>query len=152
MLKPGKGSLFRWWFIPLYDKFETNADSTAWRFAGQRAQLLSQEEYANAAGQRFAKPHTAQSANRFAKQFTERFYELSKNVAVFSELQNAFDLTVFAALIKKHNVVERIGWDATSTGRGRCGDAPYGQSAGGRRRVARSALVVGCSRSQSGKK
>jgi hypothetical protein len=111
MLKPGKGSLFRWWFIPLYDKFETNADSTAWRFAGQRAQLLSQEEYANAAGQRFAKPHTAQSANRFAKQFTERFYELSQNVAVFSELQNAFDLTVFAALIKKHNVVERIGWD-----------------------------------------
>jgi hypothetical protein len=110
MLKPGTNSLRRWWFTPLYDKFEVNEDRTAWHFAGPRAQLSSQEEYADAAGQRFDSPHKLASAEKFAQQFTKKFPDLCKNIAVFAEMQNAFDLTVFAALMQKERMAERIDW------------------------------------------
>ncbi|MFK7819417.1 MAG: DUF1598 domain-containing protein, partial [Planctomycetaceae bacterium] len=111
MLKPGTNSLRRWWFTPYYDTFEKNEDGTAWHFAGQRAQLSSQEEYSNAAGERFDSPHKLASAEKFAQQFTKKFPDLCRNVAVFAELQNVFDLTVFAALLQKEQMAERISWD-----------------------------------------
>lgn len=111
MLRPGGNSLRRWWFTPLYDEFELNDDHTAWHFAGPRAQLLSQEEYTNGAGERFDSAQKLISAEKFAQQFSRLFPELCKNVAVFAELQNAFDLTVFAALLTKHRLPARLGWD-----------------------------------------
>lgn len=111
MLKPGKNSLRRWWFTPLYDEFERSEDQTAWKFSGQRAQLLSQEEYSNAAGERFDSPHKLLSAEKFAQQFTKKFPEMCRNVAVFAELQNAFDVTLLAAILSKYEIAERIGWE-----------------------------------------
>ena len=45
MVGRGGNSMQRFWFMPLYDAFQQNGEGTAFHFAGQRAQLLSQEEY-----------------------------------------------------------------------------------------------------------
>jgi hypothetical protein len=101
----------RFWFIPLYEPFQTTEDRTAFQFSGQRAQLLSQEEYTNHKGERTAAPSTRVSTQQFAKGFTDKFPEIAEAMPVFAQMQNLFDLAVLAALIKKERLDERVHWD-----------------------------------------
>lgn len=111
MTKPGGNSMQRWWFSPLYDAFQKSKDGNAYQFSGQRAQLSSQEEIADAAGQRSNAPFTRVSTKRFAQTFTEKFPDLVERVPVFAEMQNLFDLAVLSALIRKEQLSRRVGWD-----------------------------------------
>ena len=110
MVGGGGNSMQRFWFLPLYEAFQQNQEGTAFHFAGQRAQLMSQEEYANGNGKRFDAATTRVTTERFAKQFTEKFPELAENVPVFAELQNAIDLAILAALFKKERLPQKISW------------------------------------------
>jgi hypothetical protein len=101
----------RFWFIPLYEPFQTTEDRLAFQFSGQRAQLLSQEEYTDHKGERTPAASTRVSTQQFAKGFTDRFPEIAEAVPVFAELQNLFDLAVLAALIKKERLDERVNWE-----------------------------------------
>ncbi len=110
MIQPGGNTLERWWFTPLYDAFRTSGDGLAFEFTGQRCQLLTQGEQADAAGRRSDAAFTRQSTQVFAKQFTEKFPELVKQMPVFSELQNLFDLAVLTALIKREGLSQKANW------------------------------------------
>ncbi len=103
-------SMQRFWITPLYDAFQTNEDKTAYAISGQRAQIMSQEEYVDGAGQRTDAPFTRVSTQRFAKNFTEKFPEIAAAMPVFAELQNQLDLVILAALMKKDRLSQRIGW------------------------------------------
>lgn len=111
LIQPGGNTLERWWFTPLYDAFQTSGDGLAFEFAGQRCQLLTQGEQADAAGRRSDAAFTRQSTQVFAKQFTEKFPELAKQMPVFSELQNLFDLAVLTALIKREGLAQKANWE-----------------------------------------
>jgi len=104
-------TLQRWWFTPLYEPFQTSDEKDVFRFAGPRAQLLSQDELADAGGHRSAAPFTKVSTQRFSSQFTERFEELAAVSPVFAELQNLFDLAVLAALLEHEQLAQRVGWN-----------------------------------------
>ncbi|MCH8830047.1 MAG: DUF1598 domain-containing protein [Planctomycetes bacterium] len=110
MLRPQGNSMQRWWFTPLYDAFYTTKDGNAFQFAGQRAQLMSQEEVGDAAGGRSDAAFTRRSTKRYAKLFTEKFPQLAEKVPVFAELQNLIDLSILAALLQKKNIPQKIGW------------------------------------------
>ncbi|HUG94457.1 MAG TPA: DUF1598 domain-containing protein [Planctomycetaceae bacterium] len=110
LLRAQGHAIQRFWFIPLYDPFQTTEDRHAFQFAGQRAQLLSQEEYSDEAGARRAAPFTRVSTQQFAKIFTDKFPELADTLPVFAELQNVFDLAVLAALIRKERLADRVDW------------------------------------------
>jgi hypothetical protein len=110
MLRGGGNTMQRWWFTPLYDAFQTNEDGTAYQFNGQRAQLMSEQEFVDAAGNRSRANFTKTSTQRFSKNFTEKFPELVERVPVFGELSNLIDLAVLAALLAKEQIPERIGW------------------------------------------
>lgn len=58
MLKGGGNSIQRWWFVPLYDGLYCSEDRLAFQLVGQRAQLLSQDELANASGERHGSDHS----------------------------------------------------------------------------------------------
>lgn len=111
LIQPGGNTLERWWFTPLYDAFQTSGDGLAFEFTGQRCQLLTQGEQADAAGRRSDAAFTRQSTQVFAKQFTEKFPELAKQMPVFSELQNLFDLAVLTALIKREGLAQKANWE-----------------------------------------
>lgn len=110
MVGRGGNSTQRFWFLPLYEAFQQNQEGTAFQFAGQRAQLLSQEELVSDTGKRTDAPTTRVSTQRFAKLFTEKFPELTEAVPIFAELQNTMDLAILAALFKKERLPQRIGW------------------------------------------
>ena len=110
MIQPGGNSLQRWWLAPLYDPFETNDERTAYRFTGQRVQLMSQDEFLGPGGKRSDAPFTRVTTQAFAKLFTEKYPELADTVPIFAELQNLFDLAVLAALLKRERLPEQAGW------------------------------------------
>jgi len=110
LVQKNENSLQRWWFAPLYKAFVQSADRLAYQFAGPRVQLLAQEELLGPQGQRTDAPFTSLSSEKFAQQFTNRFEEIATALPVFSELQNAFDLLVFSALLKKERLLDEVGW------------------------------------------
>lgn len=111
LLQGGGNSMQRWWFTPLYDAFYTTGNGDAFRFSGQRCQLMSRNEFVNDAGQRSDAAFTRVTTQRFARLFTEKFPELAARKPIFAELQNLFDLAVLAALLEKQQLPEKIGWD-----------------------------------------
>jgi Protein of unknown function (DUF1598) len=106
----GGNAMQRWWFVPLYDGIYRSEDGLAFQFAGPRAQLLAEEELADAGGNRFSAPTTRVSIKAFSKHFTEKFPDLAAKSPVFGELQNLIDWTVFAALIQKERLAEKVDW------------------------------------------
>jgi hypothetical protein len=110
MVGPDGNSVQRWWFTPLYGAFVKSEDSLAFQFTGQRVQLMSQEELVSNAGQRSDAPFARVSTQKFSKQFTDRFSEIADATPVFAELQNVFDLAVFAALAKRERLGRKVGW------------------------------------------
>jgi hypothetical protein len=110
MLGRGGNATQRFWFLPLYDAFQQNEAGTAFQFAGQRAQLLSQEEYVSETGKRSDAATTRVSTQRFAKLFTEKFPDLAEEIPIFAELQNTIDLSILAALFKKERLPQKVGW------------------------------------------
>lgn len=101
LLRPQGNSLQRWWFVPMYEPLETNADRTVFRLNGQRAKLLAQEEFTDAGGNRSDAAMTRQSTEKFAQLFTENFQTLANKSPAFGELQNLYDIAVAATLIKR---------------------------------------------------
>jgi len=110
MLKGGGNSIQRWWFVPLYDGLYRSDDHLAFQLVGQRAQLLSQDELANASGERFAAATTRLTTQAFSKMFTEKYGALAEESPVFAELQNLIDWCVLTALIDRERLVDKIGW------------------------------------------
>jgi len=113
MLAPNGNSLQRWWFMPLYEPFVRSAERNAYQISGPRAQLLSQEEVTNKAGQRSAAATTRVSLTKYAKHFTDKFPEIAEKLPVFAEMQNLFDLAVVAALIDKEQLGQQVDWTPT---------------------------------------
>lgn len=110
LLTPQGNSLQRWWFVPLYEPIETDAARLSFHLRGQRAQLLSQEEWSDGRGRRSDAPFNRASTEKFAQLFTEHFSELANASPVFAELQNVFDLAVLAALIEREDLRRRLQW------------------------------------------
>ena len=110
MLGTGGNTMQRWWFVPLYDAIYRSEDGLAFRLAGQRLQLLAEEELADVQGNRFAAGTTRVSTKAFAKQFTEKFSELAAKSPIFAELQNLTDWAVFVALLQREKLAEKVEW------------------------------------------
>lgn len=114
MLGANGNTMQRWWFVPLYDAIYRSDDGLAFRFAGQRLQLLAEEEIADDQGNRSGAATTRISTKAFAKQFTEKFPELAAKSPIFGELQNLTDWAVFVALMQKERLADRIEWKMTT--------------------------------------
>ncbi len=114
MIGAGGNTMQRWWFVPFYEAIHRSEDGLAFQFAGQRVQLMSQEEMTDAQGNRSASATTRVSTQAFAKQFTEKYPELAERSPIFAELQNLIDAAVLAALIQKERLAEQTHWKMTT--------------------------------------
>ena len=110
MIAPGQNTIQRWWFTPLYDTCIRSDDGLAYQLAGQRAQLLAEEELPTASGNLTKAATTRVSTKRFAQRFTDKFTELADKSPAFAELQNLIDLSIVAALFKKDRLPDKVSW------------------------------------------
>ncbi len=109
-LKGGGNAIQRWWFVPYYEGLYCTDDRLAFQLVGQRAQLLSQNEFANSSGERFTASTTLQTTEAWAKLFTEKFPQLAEESPVFAELQNLIDWCLIVALIDRERLTEKVNW------------------------------------------
>lgn len=110
-MKPGEDAMQRWWFVPFYEPVTITKDGLTFAIAGQRAQLLAENELVSADGFRSTSPLQRQTTQQFAKHFTEKFPELCEALPVFSQLQNLYDSALVAALIRRYDLQKKSGWE-----------------------------------------
>ncbi len=110
MMKPEDNSMRRYWFAPRYNQIERSANADVFRISGPRLQLLSQEELADAQGNRSAAAFTEVSTEAYTRQFNKHIDELCQRIPAFAALQNVFDMAIVAALIRKHDLFRQVGW------------------------------------------
>ena len=110
LMRLGDAASSRWWFVPLYDPVEANADRSLYHLSGQRLQLLGQDEFTNSQGERSNASSNKLGTTKFVQQFTEKIPELAVVHPAFAELQNLFDWMVVCTLIRRHQLDASIQW------------------------------------------
>ncbi len=110
LMRLGDAASSRWWFVPLYDPIEANADRSLYHLSGQRLQLLGQDEFTNSQGERSNTSSNKLGTTKFVQKFTEQIPELAVANPSFAELQNLFDWMVICTLIRRHQLDESIQW------------------------------------------
>ena len=110
LMRLGDAASSRWWFVPLYDPVEANADRSLYHLSGQRLQLLGQDEFTTSQGQRSSMPFNKLGTTKFVQQFTAHIPELAVAHPAFAELQNLFDWMVVCTLIRRHQLDASIQW------------------------------------------
>jgi hypothetical protein len=103
-------AVLRWWFAMTDRPIKTNAERNAFEIPSGGVQVLSENEFLAARGQRV---HTNQSEplnSRFAGSFTAAFNEIATKYPLYGELRNVFDLALVLTLIDREQLLERSGW------------------------------------------
>jgi len=95
----------RCWFLPEYEPLRVSADGSQYELRGPRLKL----DTSSSAIQDNAP--ASESAERFARQATEKMGELSVAIPSWADLANLTDLAVVAALIRTDRLHERVQWD-----------------------------------------
>ena len=76
-----------------------------------RKLCLSEDEMITAEGKRIHTGKSSPTNGLFAANFTQHYAELAQRDTVFADMQNIFDLSLVAALIRNERLDERTGWD-----------------------------------------
>lgn len=107
MVAPKESVYPRWWLSPQYDSLGKSEDGLAYELRGVGVKCLSAEDQFAADGQRKVGKAT-NSAARWAESMTANYEKLSVAEPVFAQLQNCMDMAVFAALLQKYALLEKV--------------------------------------------
>ena len=103
----------RWWFTQNYDHIIADKDRLVFQLEGSGVQVMSENEFVTAQGDRV---HTGKSnapTEGFAKDFTKHFDKLADEYPVYRQLKNVFDMALIASLIRKENLDQKVDWNRT---------------------------------------
>lgn len=101
----------RFWLEAKYDPIQRDPDELAWKLSGRRMVCLTENEMADASGQRTRQGKADPLAKKWCDLMTEHYAELSAVQPIFAELQNCIDLAVVATLIRSRQLDQRAGLD-----------------------------------------
>jgi hypothetical protein len=101
----------RWWMTMKYDAIAHSPNREAFEIKGSSVLCQSENEFVTAQGQRVPTRKAEQTNSLFAANFTQNYEELAKVDPVFADLQNIFDLSLVAALIRNERLDARTDWD-----------------------------------------
>lgn len=101
----------RWWMTMKYDAISHSPDREAFEIKGSSVLCQSENEFVTAQGQRVGTGKAEKTNTLFAANFTQNYNELAKVDPVFADLQNIFDLSLVAALIRSERLDVRTHWD-----------------------------------------
>ena len=101
----------RWWLACNYDGVTHSEDGLAWQIHGPGVKVMTEDDFVAADGGVSGSGETNPIAQAWADLMTEKYDELSSADPVFGELRNIMDLSVVAALIKKHDLASQANCD-----------------------------------------
>ncbi len=105
--------VIRWWFTMNYDGISASPTGDVFQLNGSAVKVQSETEFLNDRGERV---HTGKSQGptlEFAQDFTEHYQSLVNKYSIYGELENVFDLSLAANLIKQKGLANQVGWTPT---------------------------------------
>lgn len=103
----------RWWFTMNYDGIVASPEGDIFELKGQAVKVLSESEFLNDQGERVHTGKSSEPTGAFARDFTKHFPKLTAKYSIYGELENVFDLSLAANLIKQKRLAEKAGWTPT---------------------------------------
>uniref|UniRef100_A0A7C2K1E7 DUF1598 domain-containing protein n=1 Tax=Schlesneria paludicola TaxID=360056 RepID=A0A7C2K1E7_9PLAN len=101
----------RWWLTMKYDAVLHSPDKNAFEIQGSSVRCLSENQMLTAEGKHLPTGQSEPTNRLFAENFTNHYAELAQRDLVFADMQNIFDLSLVAALIKQERLADRSGWN-----------------------------------------
>ncbi len=101
----------RWWLTMKYEAVLHSPEREVFEIRGSSVKCLSENEFITAQGERVGTEKAEKTNRLFAEKFTENYAELASADSVFADLQNVFDLSLVAALIRSEGMDARANWD-----------------------------------------
>ena len=109
-------SVLRWWFTLNYDALRATEARDGFELRGPGVKVLSENEMLSAQGDRIHTGKSSEANSEFAASFTKQFEILAAKYPIYGELRNVFDLALVAAVVRSHNLPEKINWHLTHFG------------------------------------
>jgi len=100
----------RWWLTMKYDAVVHSEDRNVFQIQGSSVLCQGLNEKITPSGQRIQTGKADPINRMFAVNFTNHYAELAKRDPVFADLQNIFDLSLVAALIRKEKLDRKANW------------------------------------------
>lgn len=101
----------RWWMACDYDSLARSKDGMAWKLSGQGVKTLTEQDSISQDGTAAQTGRTDKVAQAWADNMTEKYSELSRQMPIFSDLQNIMDMTIVATLIVQERLSEKANLD-----------------------------------------
>ncbi len=101
----------RWWMSCDYDALSKSEDGLAWKLSGQGVKTLTEQDIVAEDGSVEGAGTKDKLAQMWADKMTENFPQLSREMPVFSDLQNIMDMTIVATLITQERLGQKAGLD-----------------------------------------
>lgn len=101
----------RWWLTMKYSAVLHSKDRNVFGIQGSSVLCQGLNEKITADGRRIHTGKADAINSLFAQKFTNNYAELAKRDPVFADLQNIFDLSLVAALIRAEGLDRKAGWD-----------------------------------------
>ncbi|WP_425615386.1 DUF1598 domain-containing protein [Anatilimnocola sp. NA78] len=109
-------SVLRWWFTLNYDALRATEARDAFELKGPGVKVQSENEMLSEQGDRIHTGRSSEVNSQFADSFTKHFEILAAKYPVYAELRNIFDLALVAAVVRSHELPEKVNWHLTHFG------------------------------------
>jgi len=105
-----RNALQRWYFTPDYDCVRVSEDQLAMALEGEGVQLLSEDEFVQANGERAVSGTVDRASHEFVSTFTTKYAELAAKEPVYAQLRNLIDMSIAAAFIRQQDYYGKASW------------------------------------------
>jgi hypothetical protein len=99
----------RWWLTMKYEAVLHSPNRDVFEIRGSSVLCRSESEMITDSGERVHTGTSDATNSQFARNFTEHYAEIAARDLVFAELQNIFDLSLVAALLRQQGVAWDLG-------------------------------------------
>lgn len=106
----------RMWIECDYEPVAKSKDNKIWQIAGKGVRVQTENEIADAHGNRQGTGKKLKVAEDWAKNMTKHYDALSAKVPVFRDLRNVMDMSVIAAIIRSENLASKVGLEMPMIG------------------------------------
>lgn len=99
----------RWWFTLGQPIITGNQDGTEYKISGPVVRLKTENQvFAGRGGGRASVP-----ATKFVNNFNKHFQEVASQYPLYGQLENLFEMTIAAQILKTHQLDRKVGWNPT---------------------------------------
>jgi len=106
-----RNALFRWYFVPDYERVRMSPDKLAMGLEGKSVKLVGADEMVTSDGSRKELAVSDSASKQFTQGFTRNYDRIAESAPVYAELRNLVDMAVVAAFLQETDAYGKLDWE-----------------------------------------